>query len=48
MADMRGSQLTPFVTKKIQPMRGQYFKPSLLPISGSAYLKRWKVENGED
>ena len=45
---MSNDQLTPFVTNKVRPMRGQYGSQDNLPISGYYYLRRWKEENGED
>ena len=41
-------KLTPFVTNKIQPMRGSYGSRKMQPISGHNYLAKWKKENGED
>lgn len=40
-------QLTPFVTKKIKAVPGK-FKDAKGALSGKAYLKKWKRENGED
>lgn len=42
------SQLTPFVTRKMRPMKGRFEGESKGPLSGEAYLKRWKEENGTD
>ena len=42
------SQLTPFVTKKMKPTKGNFEGDSKGGLSGEAYLKRWKVENGTD
>lgn len=39
------SKLTPFVTKKIKPIKGSF---EVGPVDGKAYLARWKAENGED
>jgi len=44
----QSSQLTPFVTNQIQPMRGSYGSRKMQPISGHNYLAKWKKENGED
>lgn len=39
-------QLTPFVTKRMDPTRGRYATGEH-PIQGQIYLNRWKLENGE-
>ena len=41
-------QLTPFVTKKIQPARGRFENDPKGAFSPEAYLEKWKAENGED
>ncbi|KAI9725909.1 MAG: hypothetical protein M1828_002236 [Chrysothrix sp. TS-e1954] len=47
--DLKGFKLTPFITQKVKPMRGQYGgDPRGSPLSGHYYLGRWKQENGED
>ncbi|KAI5779313.1 mitochondrial ribosomal protein L27-domain-containing protein [Geopyxis carbonaria] len=43
--DMTDFELTPFVTNKMKPTRGQY-EPGEQPIQGKVYLNRWKAENG--
>jgi len=42
------TQLTPFVTNKIEPMKGRYEGYALGPKSPELYLDRWKAENGLD
>ncbi|EWC45804.1 hypothetical protein DRE_05141 [Drechslerella stenobrocha 248] len=37
-------KLTPFVTKKIEPLKGKFGKAG--PMSGTSYLERWKHMNG--
>lgn len=41
-------QLTPFVTKKIKPAKGRFEGDPKGMLSGEAYLRNWKVNNGED
>ena len=50
-SDLRHKQqLTPFVTRNVQPLYGDYAQQgdALGPRSPSAYLARWKAENGFD
>ncbi|KAF3907537.1 hypothetical protein AA313_de0202128 [Arthrobotrys entomopaga] len=42
--DMTGFKLTPFVTKKLEPTKGKFDKEG--PMSGTAYLAKWKDLNG--
>ncbi|TGZ82853.1 hypothetical protein EX30DRAFT_339125 [Ascodesmis nigricans] len=44
--DMKGFELTPFVTNKMEPTLGR-FPQGEHPIMGSVYLRKWKNENGE-
>ncbi|KAK3333453.1 mitochondrial ribosomal protein L27-domain-containing protein [Cercophora scortea] len=44
---LEGFKLTPFVTKNIQKVHGQY-EDGQGPRSPALYLSRWKVENGLD
>ncbi|KAL9074225.1 MAG: hypothetical protein Q9161_002419 [Pseudevernia consocians] len=41
-------KLTPFVTKKMEPTKGRFEGEPKGALSGEAYLKRWKEENGID
>lgn len=41
-------QLTPFVSKKIEPAKGRFEGDPKGALSGEGYLKRWKEENGSD
>lgn len=41
-------QLTPFVTRKMKPIKGRFEGDPKGALSGEAYLKKWKEENGED
>ncbi len=41
-------QLTPFVTRKMRPLRGRFEGDAKGGFSGERYLSRWKWENGED
>jgi large subunit ribosomal protein L41 len=41
-------QLTPFVTKKVPAVHGQYEGNPLGPKDPAVYLARWKAENGLD
>ncbi|EGS19894.1 mitochondrial 54S ribosomal protein mL41 [Thermochaetoides thermophila DSM 1495] len=43
-----GFKLTPFVSRKIPPTRGQYSGDQLGPKNPERYLQRWKSENGLD
>ncbi|KAK6522524.1 hypothetical protein TWF281_001967 [Arthrobotrys megalospora] len=42
--DMTDFKLTPFVTKKLEPTKGKFGKGG--PMSGEAYLDKWKELNG--
>ncbi|RPA95563.1 hypothetical protein L873DRAFT_1837101 [Choiromyces venosus 120613-1] len=44
--DLKGFELMPFVTKKMEPTRGEF--PGSSPLDGKAYLENWKMVNGED
>ncbi|CAF9924180.1 MAG: hypothetical protein GOMPHAMPRED_003542 [Gomphillus americanus] len=41
---LEGFKLTPFVTKKMKPLKGDFamLKPGLSPMSGEYYLRRWE------
>lgn len=41
-------QLTPFVTKKMEPLKGDFGGDPKGGFSGERYLNRWKEENGRD
>jgi len=41
-------QLTPFVTKNMKRTQGRFEGDPKGAVSGAAYLKKWKDENGED
>ena len=41
-------QLTPFVTKKMRSLRGDFGNDPQGGLSGDIYLNRWKQENGVD
>ncbi|KAL8630812.1 hypothetical protein Q9189_003481 [Teloschistes chrysophthalmus] len=41
-------QLTPFVTKNMEPPKGEFGGDPKGPLSGERYLERWKSENGTD
>src|SRR4051794_2581542 len=40
------TQLTPFVTRTIEPVKGRFEGDPKGALSGEAYLSRWKIENG--
>jgi large subunit ribosomal protein L41 len=42
------SQLTPFVTKKVDVPMGRFEGDPKGPLSGELYLKRWERENGHN
>ncbi|KAF3924177.1 hypothetical protein ABW21_db0200265 [Orbilia brochopaga] len=42
--DLVDFKLTPFVTMKLEPSKGKFGKVG--PMSGDAYLERWKRMNG--
>lgn len=42
------SQLTPFVSRQIEPAKGRFERDPKGALSGEGYLKRWKEENGSD
>ncbi|KAG0648719.1 hypothetical protein D0Z07_4649 [Hyphodiscus hymeniophilus] len=46
--DLKDFKLTPFVTKRIRPMKGRFEGDPKGALSGEAYLRKWKAENGED
>ncbi|KXJ96745.1 mitochondrial ribosomal protein L27-domain-containing protein [Microdochium bolleyi] len=46
--DLKGFQLTPFVTNKIESIHGRYEGYAKGPRSPELYLERWKTENGLD
>ena len=41
-------QLTPFVTRKMEPLKGDFEGDPNGGLSGERYLDRWKRENGMD
>ncbi|KAF6237842.1 hypothetical protein HO173_004043 [Letharia columbiana] len=45
---LKDCKLTPFVTRKMRPSKGRFEGEFKGPLSGEAYLKRWKEENGTD
>ncbi|KAL2115934.1 hypothetical protein VTJ04DRAFT_10189 [Mycothermus thermophilus] len=45
---LEGFKLTPFVTKKVPAVHGQYEGNPLGPKDPAVYLARWKAENGLD
>lgn len=40
-------QLTPFVTRRMQPTSGAMRYAGASPLSGKLYLERWKIMDGE-
>lgn len=42
------TQLSPFVTKKVEAPRGKFGKDPQGALSGRRYFKRWEEENGTD
>ncbi|KAN0106557.1 50S ribosomal protein-like protein YmL27 [Hyaloscypha variabilis] len=46
--DLKDFKLTPFVTRKIKPVKGRFEGDPKGALSGEAYLARWKAENGQD
>jgi len=46
--DLTGFKLTPFVSRKIENVHGQYQGYAKGPRSPELYLERWKSENGLD
>ncbi|KAI9838367.1 MAG: hypothetical protein M1819_005635 [Sarea resinae] len=40
--------LSPFVTKRMEPLKGRFEGDKKGGLSGFRYLARWKEENGED
>ncbi|KAI1343029.1 mitochondrial ribosomal protein L27-domain-containing protein [Xylariaceae sp. FL0016] len=46
--DIENFKLTPFVTRKSEPLRGRYEGYAKGPKSPELYLERWKAENGSD
>ncbi|KAL8667099.1 MAG: hypothetical protein Q9202_001021 [Teloschistes flavicans] len=46
--DLKDFKLTPFVTKNMEPQKGEFDGDSKGPLSGERYLERWKRENGTD
>ncbi|KAL8908053.1 MAG: hypothetical protein Q9207_001032 [Kuettlingeria erythrocarpa] len=45
---LRNFKLTPFVTKNMQPLKGDFEGDPKGGLSGERYLERWKKENGMD
>ncbi|KAF8866933.1 hypothetical protein BDZ45DRAFT_577785 [Acephala macrosclerotiorum] len=41
-------KLTPFVTRKMKPIKGRFEGDPKGALSGEAYLAKWKAENGQD
>ncbi|KAG4417316.1 hypothetical protein IFR04_009531 [Cadophora malorum] len=46
--DLKDFKLTPFVTKNMKRTQGRFEGDPKGAVSGAAYLKKWKDENGED
>ncbi|KAG9246083.1 mitochondrial ribosomal protein L27-domain-containing protein [Calycina marina] len=46
--DLKSFKLTPFVTKNIEEVRGRFEGDPKGAFSGEAFIRRWKIENGED
>ncbi|KAI9885213.1 MAG: hypothetical protein M1823_002985 [Watsoniomyces obsoletus] len=47
-SNLKDFTLTPFVTRKMKPLRGRFEGDAKGGFSGERYLSRWKWENGED
>ncbi|RFU31667.1 hypothetical protein B7463_g4676, partial [Scytalidium lignicola] len=47
-ANLKDFKLTPFVTRKMKPIKGRFERDPKGALSGEAYLAKWKAENGED
>lgn len=45
---LKQCKLTPFVTRQMRPTKGRFEGDPKGGLSGEAYLKRWKEENGTD
>ncbi|KAF4635861.1 hypothetical protein G7Y89_g2231 [Cudoniella acicularis] len=46
--NLKDFKLTPFVTKKIRPVKGRFEGDPKGAFSGERYLAQWKAENGQD
>ncbi|KAH7419437.1 50S ribosomal protein-like protein YmL27 [Cadophora sp. MPI-SDFR-AT-0126] len=46
--NLKDFKLTPFVTKNMKRTQGRFEGDPKGAVSGAAYLKKWKDENGED
>ncbi|MCJ1225887.1 hypothetical protein MMC12_002536 [Toensbergia leucococca] len=46
--NLKDFKLTPFVTKKMRSLRGDFGNDPQGGLSGDIYLNRWKQENGVD
>ena len=42
------TQLSPFVTRNMEPLKGKFGKDPKGALSGEKYLTRWEDENGSD
>ncbi|KAL8671845.1 MAG: hypothetical protein Q9168_003661 [Polycauliona sp. 1 TL-2023] len=47
-ANLKDFKLTPFVTKTMEPLKGDFEGDAKGGLSGDRYLDRWKRENGMD
>ncbi|KAI4215826.1 MAG: hypothetical protein LQ351_001814 [Letrouitia transgressa] len=45
---LKDFKLTPFVTKNMEPLRGNFEGDPKGGLSGERYLEKWKRENGMD
>ncbi|KAL8939976.1 MAG: hypothetical protein Q9211_002504 [Gyalolechia sp. 1 TL-2023] len=46
--DLKDFKLTPFVTKNMEPLKGDFAGDPKGGLSGARYLEKWKNENGMD
>ncbi|KAL8723081.1 MAG: hypothetical protein Q9225_000552 [Loekoesia sp. 1 TL-2023] len=46
--DLKDFKLTPFVTKNMEPLKGDFEGDPKGGLSGERYLEKWKQENGMD
>ncbi|MCJ1317629.1 hypothetical protein MMC15_002954 [Xylographa vitiligo] len=47
-AQLKDFKLTPFVTRNMEPLKGNFEGDRKGGLSGQRYLDRWKRENGVD
>ncbi|MCJ1367679.1 hypothetical protein MMC16_006813 [Acarospora aff. strigata] len=45
---LKDFNLTPFVTRNMEPTRGRFDGDPKGALSGTQYLTKWKLENGDD